>query len=77
MTRLVLLPGLAADAAMWQAQLDALPARWDGVVTDVHMRHGSIAAMAQALLAEHAGPLVLCGASMGGMRCSRRAAWRK
>lgn len=66
MSRLVLIPGLAADAAMWQAQLGAL-APWNAVVTDVHMRHDSIPAMAQALLAEHDGPLVLCGASMGGM----------
>jgi pimeloyl-ACP methyl ester carboxylesterase len=66
MTRLVLIPGLAADAAMWQAQLGAL-ASWDAVVTDVHMRHDSIPAMARALLAQHEGPLVLCGASMGGM----------
>ncbi len=67
MTRVVLIPGLAADASMWQAQLGALSATWETVVTDVHMRHDSIPAMAQALLAEHAGPLVLCGASMGGM----------
>ena len=67
MNRLVLIPGLAADAAMWRAQLDALPANWNAVVTDVHMRFGTITAMAHALLAEHDGPLVLCGASMGGM----------
>ena len=66
MTRLVLVPGLAADATMWQPQLAAL-ANWNPVVADVHMRHDSIPAMARALLAEHAGPLVLCGASMGGM----------
>ena len=66
MTRLVLLPGLAADATMWRAQLAAL-GRWNPVVSDVHMRHDSIPAMAQALLAEHEGPLLLCGASMGGM----------
>ena len=66
MMQLVLIPGLAADATMWQAQLAALQ-RWKPVVTDVHMRHDTIAAMAQALLTEHPGPLVLCGASMGGM----------
>lgn len=66
MTRLILIPGLAADATMWQAQLQAL-SQWSPVVTDVHMRHASIPAMAQALLEEHEGPLVLCGASMGGM----------
>lgn len=31
------------------------------------MRHPTIEAMAEALLREHDGPLVLCGASMGGM----------
>jgi pimeloyl-ACP methyl ester carboxylesterase len=36
-------------------------------VTDVHSRHASIPEMAAALLAENAGSLVLCGASMGGM----------
>ena len=66
MSRLLLIPGLAADATMWQAQLAAL-GQWNPQVPDVHMRHDSIAAMAQALLAEHAGPLLLCGASMGGM----------
>ena len=66
MPALILVPGLAGNSAMWQAQLAAL-APWQPVVTDVHTRHDSIAAMAAALLREHAGPLVLCGASMGGM----------
>jgi pimeloyl-ACP methyl ester carboxylesterase len=66
MSTLVLLPGLAADAAMWSHQLEALRA-WRPHVADVHMRESTIEAMAAALLAEHAGDLVLCGASMGGM----------
>lgn len=66
MTRLVLIPGLAGDAVMWQAQLAALDA-WGAVASDVHMRHDSIPEMAAALLAEHEGDLILCGASMGGM----------
>jgi len=66
MTQLVLIPGLAAGAAMWRAQLEGL-AQWKPAVTDVHMRQDSIATMARALLAEHQGRLVLCGASMGGM----------
>lgn len=66
MTRLILLPGLAGDAVMWRAQLQALAA-WHPTVSDVHMRHGSIPDMAAALLAEHEGDLILCGASMGGM----------
>lgn len=66
MMRLVLIPGLAGDAVMWREQLAALSA-WQPTVTDVHMRHGTIEAMAAALLREHEGDLVLCGASMGGM----------
>lgn len=66
MTQLVLIPGLAGDAVMWRAQLEGLR-DFDPVVTDVHARHTTIPDMAAALLAEHPGPLVLCGASMGGM----------
>ena len=66
MTPLVLVPGLAGDAAMWQGQLQALAA-WRPVVSEVHMQHASIRDMAAALLAEHEGALILCGASMGGM----------
>jgi len=66
MTTLVLLPGLAADEAMWRSQVAAL-AKWRPVVTDVHMRNASIPDMAAALLAGHPGDLVLVGASMGGM----------
>ena len=64
---LVLLPGLACDSAMWQAQLAALPAHLSVSVTDVHTRHATLEAMAAGLLADHAGELILCGASMGGM----------
>jgi len=66
MTRLVLLPGLACDAAIWRAQLADL-ARWRPVVSDAHTRADGIEAMARLLLRDHDGPLVLCGASMGGM----------
>ena len=67
MRRLILLPGLAADETMWQAQLAAL-ARWEPVVAHVHAEPlDTIEAMAASLLARHEGPLVLCGASMGGM----------
>jgi pimeloyl-ACP methyl ester carboxylesterase len=72
-TTLVFLPGLAADHRMWRAQLEAAeaaldPARWRIRVSDVHTHAHRIETMAQALLAAYpAGPLVLCGASMGGM----------
>ena len=67
MTQLILLPGLACDAEMWQAQLKAIPARWNTRVTDTHIRHDTVEEMAQGLLRDHDGELVLCGASMGGI----------
>jgi pimeloyl-ACP methyl ester carboxylesterase len=67
MTTLVLLPGLAADATMWAAQRNALAATHEVHVTDVHFRFATLPEMARALLAEHAGSLILCGASMGGI----------
>ena len=66
MTQLLFLPGLAGDAVMWQAQSSAL-ADFGPRVTNVHTRFGTIAQMADALLAENDGELVLCGASMGGI----------
>ena len=67
MTQLVFLPGLAADAAMWQQQLEAMPAQLHAVVSDAHSRHASLSEMAAVLLQEREGELILCGASMGGM----------
>lgn len=67
MQTVILIPGLAADGAMWAAQRDALAARFDVRVSDVHFKCETLPAMAAALLAEHPGPLVLCGASMGGI----------
>jgi len=65
--RLILLPGLACDAVLWQPQLAALPAHVVASVTDVHARCATLETMASTLLAEQPGDLVLCGASMGGM----------
>jgi len=65
--RLVFLPGLACDARLWEAQLPAVPAALRPMVSDAHMRHASLPAMAAAMLEETEGPLLLCGASMGGM----------
>jgi pimeloyl-ACP methyl ester carboxylesterase len=67
MTTLLLLPGLACNQIMWQHQLAVLPKTMNTRVTDVHTRFDKVQAMASALLAEHAGDLILCGASMGGM----------
>lgn len=71
MPELVFLPGLACDAELfapqWAALPELLPAGGQARVTDVHTRHASLPAMAAALLAEHPGELLLCGASMGAM----------
>jgi len=67
MPRLIFLPGLACDSAMWPAQLAVMPAHLSACATNVHALHETLEAMADTLLAEHAGELILCGASMGGM----------
>ena len=63
--QLLLIPGLAGDAAMWQAQQPALPAALRPQVATAHAGGASIEDMAAQLLAAHAGALLLCGASMG------------
>ena len=65
--QLVFCPGLACDERLWAAQMPIVPTRLQPRVTDAHTRHSRVENMADALLQEHAGPLVLCGASMGGM----------
>jgi pimeloyl-ACP methyl ester carboxylesterase len=67
--RLILLPGMACDAALWQHQLPALQAAAPGpvVVTDAHARADNLPAMAALLLAEQPGDLLLAGCSLGGM----------
>lgn len=67
MSQLVLIPGLACNDRLWQDQWSVLPTSMAPATSNVHMRYESIEDMAAALLREHAGPLVLCGASMGGM----------
>lgn len=67
--QLIFIPGLAADAIMWQAQLAVVPSDLRPVVAMAHAQSEAlrIEDMAALLLAAHAGPLLLCGASMGGM----------
>jgi pimeloyl-ACP methyl ester carboxylesterase len=67
MPPLILLPGLACDAALFREQWPALAAQGPLAVADVHAREATLPAMAARLLAEHPGPLALAGASMGGM----------
>jgi pimeloyl-ACP methyl ester carboxylesterase len=67
MNSVILLPGLACDAALFHDQLPALATRHFVHVSDVHLRFGTLPAMAAALLAECPGRHVLVGSSMGGM----------
>jgi pimeloyl-ACP methyl ester carboxylesterase len=67
MPSLVFLPGLASDARLWAAQLPGISPRLHAVVSNAHTRADSIEAMAAAVLHDTPGPLLLCGASMGGM----------
>lgn len=67
MHTVILLPGLACGEALWRYQLPALRAHHDVQVSSVQQRHATLPEMARALLAEHEGPLVLIGSSMGGM----------
>ena len=66
---LILLPGLASDDALWAdiPQRLAAAGRPPAAITRVHFGHDTLPAMAEALLAAHAGPLLLAGTSMGGM----------
>ncbi len=64
----VLIPGLACDAELLAPQAQALAAAGQAVHTSLAHFHGlTLEAMATRLLAEVPGPLVLVGASMGGM----------
>ena len=67
MTPLILLPGLACDAALWRDQHPSLAAHRPVHVATVQRRATSLPAMAALLLAEQPGPLLLAGCSMGGM----------
>ena len=63
----VLIPGLAADARMWGHLLAGLGPLAPTAVATAHQPFGTITAMAQAVLEQFDGELLLCGASMGGM----------
>lgn len=65
---LVLIPGLACDAELLAPQARALADTGLAVHTSLAHFHGlDLPSMASRLLAEHPGPLLLVGASMGGM----------
>lgn len=64
---LVLLPGLACDAEVWDGIAGPLAERCRVVVADAHFHAATIPQMAARLLDGQTGPLVLVGHSMGGM----------
>lgn len=67
MSTLILLPGLACDAGIWHPILPALEGSRRVLISTAHTRQADLPAMADALLAETSGPLLLAGCSMGGM----------
>lgn len=67
MPSILLLPGLACDAELFQHQAAALGLHGAVHISDAHSRFATLPAMAAALWAEHPGRQVLVGASMGGM----------
>ena len=64
MTRILLIPGLICDGHVWQGCLAAL-AGHDVTVADLGVAT-DITAMAEQLLATHAGDLIVMGHSLGG-----------
>lgn len=66
---LILLPGLSSDETLFADIPARLATAWPRppLVSRHHFEHDSLPAMADALLAAHAGPLLLAGTSMGGM----------
>lgn len=63
---LLFLPGTLCDKRLWQAQQQALCARWPCAMVDYRFAD-SITAMAANALGENTGPLIPIGLSMGGM----------
>lgn len=66
---LLLLPGMACDAAVWRDQQPALATLGATAVATPHLDPAadSLPAMAERLLAAHPGRLALAGCSMGAM----------
>ena len=76
---LILVPGLACTADLWQDQVAALADVADVHVTSAHLRHETIGAMATAILASAPDRFTLAGLSMGGyivLEIMRQAAER-
>ena len=66
---LILIPGLGCDERLWLPVAAHLPRSIPTAISLAHMHNAdtSIGAMAQRLLANNPGQLVLCGVSMGGI----------
>jgi pimeloyl-ACP methyl ester carboxylesterase len=67
MRSILLLPGLACDAAVFEHQAAALAPHAQVHISDVHTRASTLPQMAALLLQEQPGEHVLVGCSMGGM----------
>ncbi len=67
MTTVLLIPGLACDAALFAHAQAALVPRYRVQVAHAHADAATLAEMAAQLLAAHKGALVTVGCSMGGM----------
>ncbi len=67
MQSIILLPGLACDAAVFEHQAATLAPHTRVHISDVHTRAGTLPQMATLLLQEQPGAHVLVGCSMGGM----------
>ena len=65
MTTIVLVPGLLSDAIVWQPLADAVAGHFEVHAADVS-QGTSITGMAETILAETDGPLIVVGHSMGG-----------
>ena len=63
---LVLVPGLLCTDLLWQYQLKVLAELADVRVTQQHLHHASLDAMAEAILAECPPKFAIAGSSMGG-----------
>ena len=66
---LILIPGLGCDERLWLPVAAFLPRSLPTAISLAHMHNAdsTITEMAARLLADTPGPLVLCGASMGGI----------
>jgi pimeloyl-ACP methyl ester carboxylesterase len=63
---LILIPGLLCDEALWRYQAERLSDVSDCIITKEHMRHGSIEAIAAAVVKRAPERFAVAGLSMGG-----------